>query len=57
MDLTTTQLEIVIFLASALALAYAAILTMLLLREDEGTPEMRAIASAIREGADRVPPP
>ncbi|MCI4361304.1 MAG: sodium/proton-translocating pyrophosphatase, partial [Thermoplasmata archaeon] len=51
MDLTTTQLEIVIFLASALALGYAGILTMLLLREDEGTPEMRSIASAIREGA------
>ena len=51
MDLTTPQVEGVIFLASVLALAYAAILTFLLLREDEGTPEMRTIASAIREGA------
>jgi len=52
MDLTTTQLELIVFLASALALAYAAILTFLLLREDEGTPEMRTIAAAIREGAE-----
>jgi K(+)-stimulated pyrophosphate-energized sodium pump len=52
MDLTTGQLESVIFLASALALAYAAILTVLLLREDEGTPEMKSISAAIREGAN-----
>ena len=52
MDLSTGQLESIIFLASALALAYAAILTFLLLREDEGTPEMRSISAAIREGAN-----
>ncbi len=51
MSLTTGQLEGVIALASLLALAYAAIQTFLILREDEGTDAMRSIAGAIREGA------
>jgi K(+)-stimulated pyrophosphate-energized sodium pump len=51
MELSTPQIEAVIFLASALALAYAAILTILLMREDEGTETMRSISAAIREGA------
>lgn len=51
MGLTTTQIEGLVFLASILALAYAGIQTLLLLREDEGTDEMRRISGAIREGA------
>ncbi len=51
MSLTTPQIEGLIFLASVLALAYAGIQTLLLLREDEGTEEMRRISEAIREGA------
>jgi K(+)-stimulated pyrophosphate-energized sodium pump len=51
MSFSTAQLELVIVLASLLALAYAGIQTALLLREDEGTDEMKAIAAAIREGA------
>jgi K(+)-stimulated pyrophosphate-energized sodium pump len=51
MGLNTTQIEGLVFLASILALAYAGIQTLLLLREDEGTEEMRRISGAIREGA------
>jgi K(+)-stimulated pyrophosphate-energized sodium pump len=43
--------ELLIALAAVLALAYAGIQTVLVLREDEGTEEMRRIAKAIREGA------
>ncbi|HUI38360.1 MAG TPA: sodium/proton-translocating pyrophosphatase, partial [Thermoplasmata archaeon] len=50
-DLSTLQLELVIVAASLLALAYAGIQTVLLLREDEGDPKMREIGAAIREGA------
>ena len=51
MNVTTGQLEIVVFLAALLGLAYAGVQTYLLLKEDEGTEEMRTIAAAIREGA------
>ncbi len=51
MSLTTSQLEIVIVLASLLALGYAGVQTALLLREDEGDEAMRSISLAIREGA------
>jgi K(+)-stimulated pyrophosphate-energized sodium pump len=51
MTLSTAQLEGLIFLAAVLALGYAGIQTVLLLREDEGTDRMRQIAGAIREGA------
>ncbi|HZY92478.1 MAG TPA: sodium-translocating pyrophosphatase [Thermoplasmata archaeon] len=51
MDVTTGELEIVVVLASLLALAYAGVQTALLLREDEGDETMRAISLAIREGA------
>jgi K(+)-stimulated pyrophosphate-energized sodium pump len=51
MTFSTDQLELVTVLAALLALAYAGVQTALLLREDEGTEEMRSIASAIREGA------
>jgi K(+)-stimulated pyrophosphate-energized sodium pump len=49
--LSTGQLELLIVLSSALALAYAGVQTALLLREDEGDEKMRSIAGAIREGA------
>ncbi len=48
---STGEIEIAILLASLLALAYAAVQTWLLLREDEGDERMRSIAAAIREGA------
>ncbi len=51
MGLSTGQLELVILLASILALAYAGVQTALVLREDEGDERMREIAAAIREGA------
>ncbi|MCI4363911.1 MAG: sodium-translocating pyrophosphatase [Thermoplasmata archaeon] len=51
MDISPVSLELVIVLASLVALAYAAILTFLLLKEDEGTDRMKEIAAAIREGA------
>ncbi|MFI5415113.1 MAG: sodium/proton-translocating pyrophosphatase, partial [Candidatus Lutacidiplasmatales archaeon] len=51
MTFSTGQLEVVTLLAALLALAYAGVQTALLLREDEGTEEMRSIAAAIREGA------
>ncbi len=52
MGLSTAQLELLILLASILALAYAGIQTALVLREDEGDERMREIAVAIREGAN-----
>ncbi len=51
MGLSTGPLEILIVLSSLLALAYAGVQTALVVREDEGDERMRAIASAIREGA------
>ncbi|MCI4324355.1 MAG: sodium-translocating pyrophosphatase [Thermoplasmata archaeon] len=51
MTFSDGQLELVTVLAGLLALAYAGVQTALLLREDEGTEEMRSIAAAIREGA------
>jgi len=51
MDLSTGQLELLIFLSSMLALAFAGVQTLLLLREDEGDEKMRSISLAIREGA------
>jgi K(+)-stimulated pyrophosphate-energized sodium pump len=51
MSLPTGQLELLISLAALLGLAYAAVQTFLLLREDEGDEKMRSIAAAIREGA------
>ncbi|MGC2033897.1 MAG: sodium-translocating pyrophosphatase [Thermoplasmata archaeon] len=47
----TGQLEALIALAGILALAFAGIQTLLLLRADEGDERMRSIAQAIREGA------
>ncbi len=49
--LATGQLELLILLSAVLALAYAGVQTLLLLREDEGDERMRAISGAIREGA------
>jgi len=51
MGLTNGQLELLILLSSVLALAYAGVQTLLLLREDEGDEKMRSISGAIREGA------
>ena len=51
MGLTTGQIEILIFLAGALGLVYAAVQTALVLREDEGDDRMKEISGAIREGA------
>ncbi len=51
MGLSTGQLELLIFLAAIVGLLYAAIQTVLVLREDEGDERMREIAGAIREGA------
>ncbi|MCI4331802.1 MAG: sodium-translocating pyrophosphatase [Thermoplasmata archaeon] len=51
MNLSTGQLELLIFVASLVALAYAGLQTVLLLREDEGDETMRSISAAIREGA------
>jgi K(+)-stimulated pyrophosphate-energized sodium pump len=51
MDLSVGQLELLIFAAAAVALVYAGVQTLLLLREDEGDEKMRSIARAIQEGA------
>ena len=51
MGLTTGQLEILIFLAGAIGLVYAAVQTLLVLREDDGDDRMKSISAAIREGA------
>ena len=52
MNLSTGQLELLIFLAAILSLAYAGVQTALVFREDEGDERMREISSAIREGAN-----
>ena len=52
MSLSIGQLELLVFASSLLALVYAGIQTVLLLREDEGDEKMRSIAQAIREGAN-----
>ena len=52
MNISTSQIELLIALAALLSLAYAGVQAILLLREDEGTEEMRSIAQAIREGAN-----
>jgi len=51
MNLSTGQLELLILLSSVLALVFAGVQTLLLLREDEGDEKMRSISLAIREGA------
>ena len=50
-DLSNGQLELIVLVASLLALAYAGLQTWLVLREDEGDEKMRSISEAIREGA------
>jgi len=52
MMFTSFQLEIAVLAASLVALAYAAIQSVLVLREDEGDEKMRSISLAIREGAN-----
>ncbi len=52
MGLSSFQLEWLVALSAVLALAYAGVQSMLLLREDEGDERMRAISLAIREGAN-----
>ncbi|MCL5009722.1 MAG: sodium-translocating pyrophosphatase [Candidatus Parvarchaeota archaeon] len=51
MILSTSQIEFAVFIAALLGLAYAAIQTALVLREDAGNDKMREIAKAIQEGA------
>ena len=51
MDLSTGQIELLVFLAAIVGLVFAGVQTMLVLREDEGDEKMREIAAAIREGA------
>ncbi|HLY76617.1 MAG TPA: sodium/proton-translocating pyrophosphatase, partial [Thermoplasmata archaeon] len=51
MMFTPFQLELSILAASLLALAYAVIQSVLVLREPEGDEKMKAISLAIREGA------
>jgi len=51
MDLSTGQLELLIFVAALVGLGYAGLQTLLVLREDEGNERMREISAAIREGA------
>ncbi|MGA7861555.1 MAG: sodium-translocating pyrophosphatase [Thermoplasmata archaeon] len=51
MMFTAFQLEISVLAASLVALAYAAIQTVLVLREPEGDENMKSISLAIREGA------
>ncbi|MGA8302560.1 MAG: sodium-translocating pyrophosphatase [Thermoplasmata archaeon] len=52
MGLSTGQLELLVFIAAILSLAYAGVQTALVLREDEGDERMREISGAIREGAN-----
>jgi K(+)-stimulated pyrophosphate-energized sodium pump len=52
MGATTVQIELLILLASLLAIAYAGVQTLLVLRADEGDEKMRTIARAIRDGAN-----
>ncbi len=51
MGLSTGQIELLVFLAGAIGLVYAAVQTALVLREDAGDERMQEIAGAIREGA------
>jgi K(+)-stimulated pyrophosphate-energized sodium pump len=51
MMFTALQLEVTVLAASLIALAYAAIQTILVLREPEGDEKMKSISLAIREGA------
>ncbi len=51
MGITNGQLELLILLSALMALAYAAVQTVLVLREDDGDERMRSISLAIREGA------
>ncbi|MFZ0830641.1 MAG: sodium-translocating pyrophosphatase [Thermoplasmata archaeon] len=52
MMFTPFQLEIAVLAASLVALAYAAIQSVLVLREPEGDDKMKSISLAIREGAN-----
>ncbi|EQD73320.1 Inorganic H+ pyrophosphatase, partial [mine drainage metagenome] len=52
MGLSPFQLEILILVASVLALAYAAVMTLFVLRQSDGNDRMRSIGDAIREGAN-----
>ncbi|HUZ80196.1 MAG TPA: sodium-translocating pyrophosphatase [Thermoplasmata archaeon] len=52
MGLSTFQLEILILVASVLALVYAAVMTLFVLRQSDGNDRMRSIGDAIREGAN-----
>ncbi|MBD6955516.1 MAG: hypothetical protein F9Y92_02575, partial [Thermoplasmatales archaeon] len=45
------MIEIAIMLIAILALVYAGVQAFLILREGEGTEEMRKIAQAIQEGS------
>ena len=47
-----SQLWLVIPLAGAVGLAFAGIMTWWVLKQDTGTPEMRKISDAIKEGAE-----
>jgi K(+)-stimulated pyrophosphate-energized sodium pump len=49
---STTDLEILVFLAALLALAYAGIRSVLVLRAEEGDERMKGISLAVREGAE-----
>jgi K(+)-stimulated pyrophosphate-energized sodium pump len=51
MGLSTSELELLVLLASLLGLGYAGVQTALVLREDAGDEKMAEIAGAIREGA------
>jgi K(+)-stimulated pyrophosphate-energized sodium pump len=52
MMFTPFELEIAVLAASLVALAYAAIQSVLVLREPEGDEKMKSISLAIREGAN-----
>ncbi len=51
MGLSTSNLELLVLLASLLGLGYAGVQTALVLREPDGDDKMREIAGAIRQGA------
>jgi K(+)-stimulated pyrophosphate-energized sodium pump len=51
MSLAPFEVEILVLVSALVALVYAAVQTLLLLREDEGDEKMRSISLAIREGA------
>ena len=51
MGFSTSQLELLVLLASFLGLGYAGVQTALVLREDPGDEKMAEISGAIREGA------